>query len=154
MKFSTRRDVDLAAEALFRAASNFHAIERMLVRRGATVRRLDDLAAPGVGMRWLIGFDWRGRHREVTAEVARLDAPVAMVINATSDQLDLVIRMTVVALTRTKSRLIFETEARPRSMKARLMLQTAKLGKAQLDRKFARRIGEFIADLAAGAQAA
>ncbi|MEF9604662.1 hypothetical protein O4J55_20955 [Paracoccus sp. PXZ] len=153
MKFSTRRDIDLAAEGLFRTASNFDAIERLLVRRGATVRRLDDLDAPGVGMRWLIGFDWRGRHREVTAEVAQLDAPEVVVIKGSSDQFDLIIRMTVVALTRAKSRLIFETEAHPRSMKARLMLQTAKLGKAQLDRKFARRVGDFIAQLAAGEHA-
>ena len=40
--------------------------------------------------------------------------------------------------------LIFETEVRPRNMKARLMLQTAKLGKAQLDRRFQRRIEDFV----------
>ena len=55
--------------------------------------------------------------------------------------------MTVIALSRTRSRLIFETEIRPRNMKARLMLQTAKLAKPQLDRKFDRRIAEFISDL-------
>ena len=59
----------------------------------------------------------------------------------------------MVALTRTKSRLIFETDAQPRGMKARLLLQTAKLGKSQLDRKFAKRIGEFVNILTA-AQAA
>ncbi|RDW13686.1 hypothetical protein [Paracoccus thiocyanatus] len=153
MKFSTRQDIDLSAEALFRAASDFPAIERLLVRRGATVRRLDDMAEPGVGQRWLIGFDWRGRHREVTAQVARLDAPELVVIQGDSEQFDLTIRMTVVALTRSKSRMIFETEAQPRSMKARLLVQTAKLGKAQLDRKFARRVGEFVNQIASGAHA-
>ena len=149
MKFSTRRDINLAAEGLFRAATNFHAIERLLVRRGATVRRLDKLAAPGVGMRWLIGFDWRGRERELTVELTQLDAPEVAVLQGRSEQFDLTIRMTVVALTREKSRLIFETEAHPRGMKARLLLQTAKLGKAQLDRKFAQRIGQVVDQLAA-----
>ena len=55
--------------------------------------------------------------------------------------------MTVIALTPGKSRLIFETDILPRGMKARLLLQTAKLGKSQLDRKFAGRIGEFITQL-------
>ncbi|UFM63701.1 hypothetical protein LOS78_05915 [Paracoccus sp. MA] len=153
MKFSTRQDTDLAAEGLFRAVSNFHAIERLLLRRGATVRRLDDLAEPGVGMRWLIGFDWRGRHRELTAEVTRLDAPEVVAIDARSEQFEVTLRMTVVALTKAKSRLIFETDIHPRGMKARLLLQTAKLGKAQLDRKFAKRVGEFVTHLAAGEHA-
>ena len=61
-----------------------------------------------------------------------------------SDALELFVNATVVALSRAKARLIFETEIRPRSMKARLMLQTAKLGKSQLDRRYQRRIEEFV----------
>lgn len=64
-----------------------------------------------------------------------------------SDSFDIVVDMTVVALGRNRSRLIFETEIRPRNMRARLMLQTAKLGKGQLDRKFTRRIDAFVAEL-------
>ncbi|QRZ13900.1 SRPBCC family protein [Paracoccus methylovorus] len=153
MKFSTRRDIDLGAEALFRAVSDFNSIERLFVRRGASVCRLDDLDAPGVGMRWLIGFNWRGQHREITAELAQLDVPEVVVITGNAEQFDLMIRVTVVALTPEKSRLIFETEVHPRSMKARLLLQTAKLGKAQLDRKFTKKVGEFIAHIASGERA-
>ena len=38
----------------------------------------------------------------------------------------------------------------PRGMKARLLLQTAKLGKSQLDRQFANRISEFVNVLTVG----
>ncbi|WP_199260435.1 hypothetical protein [Paracoccus binzhouensis] len=153
MKFSTRQDTDLPAEELFRAISNFGSIERLLVRRGASVRRLDALAQPGPGMRWQVGFDWRGRHRELDLELVRLDRPELVAIEGSSDQFNLALRMTVVALTPGKSRLIFEAEVLPRGMKARLLLQTAKLGKAQLDRKFAERIGDFVRRMAAEAMA-
>ncbi|WP_374633277.1 hypothetical protein [Paracoccus sp. (in: a-proteobacteria)] len=153
MKFSTRQDADLAAEALFRAVSNFDEIGRMLMRRGAVVRRLDGLTAPGTGMNWQIGFDWRGRRRDVAMELTRFDPPEGLVLQGQSDLFDLTIQMTVLELSRSKSRLIFETDLLPRGMKARLLLQTAKLGKSQLDRKFAKRIGEFVHTLAT-AQAA
>ena len=68
-----------------------------------------------------------------------------------SDALDISVRATFVALSRTKSRLIFETELKPRNMRARLMMQTAKLGKAQLDRRYARRIEEYVHSVTGGA---
>ena len=148
MKFSTRQDTDLPAEALFAAISNFDAIARMLTRRGAVVRLQNATELPETGMSWLIGFDFRGRSRELALELTEYQPPEVIQFKGSSDQFDLGLRMTVVALTRTKSRLIFETDAQPRGMKARLLLQTAKLGKPQLDRKFALRIAELVNDLA------
>lgn len=147
MKFSTRQDTDLSSQDLFLAISDFSRIERLLVRRGAHVQRTDALSQNGLGMSWIIGFDWRGRRRDVKLEVTRFDAPEFIQISGESELFNLLIQMTTVALTPSKSRLIFETDIQPRGMKARLLLQTAKLGKSQLDRKFAYRIAELLSDL-------
>lgn len=144
MKFSTRIDTDLPAERLFEVVGNFDALERMVIGRGATVARIDPPNEPGIGMGWNIGFDWRGKARQLRLAVTRFDRPEQMMMAGHSDALDLTVVATVVALSRVKSRLIFETEVRPRNMKARLMLQTAKLGKAQLDRRYQRRIEDFV----------
>ncbi|KGJ02143.1 hypothetical protein [Paracoccus sphaerophysae] len=149
MKFSLRQDTDLSAEELFAAISDFARIERMLVRRGADVRRLDPAQEPGAGMAWEIGFDMRGKRRDMRMDVTQFDRPEKIVILGEGESLGLTVEMTVIALTRSKSRMIFEVEAKPRNMRARLMLQTAKLGKAQLDRKFADRVGAFLSDLSA-----
>lgn len=149
MKFSLRQDTDLSAEELFGAISDFARIERMLVRRGADVRRLDPAQEPGAGMAWEIGFDLRGKRRDMRMDVTQFDRPEKIVILGEGESLGLTVEMTVIALTRSKSRMIFEVEAKPRNMRARLMLQTAKLGKAQLDRKFADRVGAFLSDLSA-----
>lgn len=147
MKFSTRHDADCTADELFDVIGDFGRIERMLIGRGAKVTRIDPAQEPGTGMGWQIGFDWRGRPRNLRLDVTRHDRPERLSMAGMSDALDITIDVTVIALSRTRSRLIFETEIRPRNMKARLMLQTAKLAKPQLDRKFDRRIAEFISDL-------
>ncbi|HHW34535.1 MAG TPA: hypothetical protein GXX24_10420 [Paracoccus solventivorans] len=146
MKFSLRHDSDLPAEVLFRAVSDFDRIERMLARRGIEVRR-NQLAAPAAGAGWDVGFDLRGKRRELQLDLAQFDQPERIAMTGLGEGLDIALAMTVIALTRAKSRAIFEVEIRPRHMRARLMLQTAKLGKSQLDRKFADRAGRFLGDL-------
>lgn len=147
MKFSTRCDLDAPAADTFDRVSNFSRIEQMLLRRGVSIQRADPAQPAGVGMGWVLGFDWRARARELRLEVTRLDHPEHVGLTGLSDAFDIAIDMTVVALGRVRSRLIFETEIRPRNMRARLMLQTAKLGKGQLDRRFAQRIDRFVAEL-------
>lgn len=144
MKFSTRIDTDLPAERLFGIVGDFDALQRMLIGRGAMVARIDPATEPGMGLGWNIGFDWRGKPRHLRLAVTRFDRPEHMQMAGHSEALDLTIKAGVVALSRIKSRLIFETEIRPRNMRSRLMLQTAKLGKAQLDRRYHRRIEEFV----------
>ncbi|UXU74465.1 MULTISPECIES: SRPBCC family protein [unclassified Paracoccus (in: a-proteobacteria)] len=149
MKFSTRQDTDLSAEQLFQAISSMDAIERLLTQRGASVRRLADGNSRGLGRRWQIGFDWRGKARDITVEVTEVTVPQTVVMRGQSEQFDVTIRMTVIGLGSGKSRLIFETELLPRNMKARLLLQTAKLGKPKLDARFAERIAGFVNRLCA-----
>ncbi|MGR3545436.1 MAG: hypothetical protein ACU0BE_14215 [Paracoccus sp. (in: a-proteobacteria)] len=147
MKFSTRIDTDSAASDLFDTVGNFDRIERMLTRRGAVITRIDPAQEPGTGVGWMIGFDWRGQPRQLRLEVTRYDRPERMSMVGQSDSFDVAIDATVVALGRARSRLIFETGLRPRRMRARLMVQTAKLGKGQLDQRYARRINDFLTDL-------
>ena len=56
------------------------------------------------------------------------------------------VEASVVALSRLRSRLLLVVELQPRTMKARLLLQTARLSKARLDKNFSDRIGEYVAD--------
>lgn len=153
MKFSTRQDTDLSPEYLFDVISDFDRLERLLTRRGAVVRRVDPAVEPGSGMGWLIGFDWRGKARQLRLDVTRFDRPEFIVMEGSSELFELSLEMTVIALTRTRARLQFELDVRPRSMKARLLLQTAKFGKSQLDRKFALRVAELLGDATRAAAA-
>jgi hypothetical protein len=148
MKFSTRQDTAHGAAALFAAVCDLSRIERAMLRRGAELRRLDPGRPLGEGSSWEVGFDWRGHPRALTLEVATLAPPERLVFSGRLEQFDVTIAMTVVALSPRKSRLICEVDVSPRGMKARLMLQTARLGKAQLDRRFAERVQDLVEGLA------
>lgn len=149
MRFSTRIDTEIPAPGLFDIISNFSRSERVLAARGVSTRRIDPAQEPGTGLGWAVDFDWRGQRRGMRLDVTRFDRPSHVTLDGQSDQFDLSIAMTVVALSRVRSRLLFETEVRPRTMRARLLIQTAKLGKPQLDRRYARQIADFVAHLRA-----
>ncbi len=144
MKFSTRIDFDKPVADLFDLVLDFDRLERALARQRATVRRLDPSAHSGVGLGWDIAFKWRGQTRLLRVEVTGCDRPERLAMRGLSDALELVIDVQTLALSRARSRLILETDVRPRNMRTRLMLQTAKLAKGQLDRRYERRIAEFV----------
>ena len=149
MKFSTRHDLDRPAVALFDGLSDFPRIERILTRRGVAVARVDPAREPGVGLAWDVAFDWRERRRELRLDVTRFERPETLALAGRSEAFEIAVELTVIALSRGRSRLVAEIEVRPRTMRARLMLQTAKLGKPRLDRNFARRVAQLAEAVAA-----
>lgn len=143
MKLSTRQDIEAPVDRVFAALSDFSAFERAALRRGAEVTRTDSLAAPAAGMSWLLVFAWRGRKRRAICTLHDYAPPEALRLGAEGDGIDLTLALGLMALSRGRSRLGVELELRPRSLTARVMLQTARLGKARLMRRFEARIAEF-----------
>lgn len=144
MKFSTRIDKNLPAFQLFDSVTDFERVERILIRRGVSVNRVDDMTDGRRG--WKLAFDWRGQRRELTLILVQFDRPEKFALIGESVPFDIKIDFSIIALAKNRSRLIFEMEVKPRNMRARLILQTAKLGKAQIDRKVAARISDFVDD--------
>ena len=149
MRFFTRLDTDLSAGDLFDLIADFSRGERALAACGAVLRRIDPAAAPGAGPGWSVAFTWRGQARTLNLRVARLADPSHLVLAGGSDRFDLRVAMTVMALGRDRSRLLCETAIRPLTLRARVLAQTARLAKAELDRGHDRRIADYVAHLRA-----
>ncbi|MGB7269500.1 MAG: SRPBCC family protein [Albidovulum sp.] len=144
MKLSTRREFDAQPEEVFEALSDFIAFEKLALRHGADVQRIDHLAAPGLGAEWVLQFPFRGRSREVKSRINAYDPPIHLGAEGTSGSFDFTLRTTLEPLRRDHTRLAVELEVKPRTFAARLMLQTLKLGKSRLDARFATRIERFV----------
>lgn len=140
MKFSSREDIEASAEQVFAALTDFPGLELSALRRNIELRRLDGLQTPGRGMSWDVRFRFRGKTRMLVASVAEFGPPEQLSFEASSANYELTLALSLLALSKKRTRVTVGMEVRPRSLTARLMLQSARLGKAGLLRRYTERI--------------
>ena len=143
MKFSTREDVEVPIDVVFTALSDFDGFERRAMRRGAEVERTDNLDAPGVGMSWKIGFKYRGRERTLKPKLTRFDPQSAMEVVSTSGGIEVVLIVDLVELSPARTRMAVGLEVKPNSLSARLLVQSMKLAKSNLTKRFKVAVADY-----------
>jgi len=147
MKFSAREDIEAPIEQVFREASNFEGFERAALRRGARVQRTDRKSFPTTTLAWEIAFLFRGRQRDLLAELTELDAPNRLVVCSDSGGMDGALVVELVALSRNRTRLSAELEFRPRTLSSRLLVQTLRMAKSKLTQRYKLRVAKFAAQV-------
>ncbi|MEO0379994.1 MAG: SRPBCC family protein [Pseudomonadota bacterium] len=147
MKFSAREDISAPIERVFAALCEFEAFERMAMRRGAELRRIDQVRQPGVGMCWSVTYAMRGRTRAFDLELVEFDAPNQMVFAAKSSGIDAKFTVDLLALSRNKTRLSVALDMTPLNLSARLLIQSLKLAKSNLSKRFKDRVAEYAKNL-------
>jgi len=147
MDFSTRYDVEAPIEFVWTQASNFTVLERQALRRGADVERKDTLATPGVGAEWDIRFQFRSKDREVNAKITTFDAPNRYTVISTSGSIDGVCVVDLVALSPKRTRLTVTLDLTAKSLGSRLMLQSLKMAKSGLNKRFEDRVASMASEI-------
>lgn len=147
MKFTAQEDIEASIDHVFSQVSDFAALERSALRRGAEVQRVVDLPEPGPGMKWDTAFMLRGKRREMTIELVEFDRPNGMVMISTSPNTSGRMVLDLVALSKGRTRLNVTIDVAPKTLAARLVFQSLKLARGNLNRKFRKRIAEFARDL-------
>ena len=143
MKFSTKEDIEAPIEDVFAMLSEFEAFERSAIRRGVELQRVGTHVGPGVGMTWVANFPLRGKQRELRLELMQFDAPETMRFQGMMQGLETDMTLALVALSPRRTRLSVELTLKPRSLPARLLVQSLKLAKGNLDKKFKLRVAEY-----------
>jgi carbon monoxide dehydrogenase subunit G len=147
MKFSSKEDIEAPIEQVFAHVSDFAALERAALRRGAEVQRTDSLRKPDVGMSWSASFVARGRQRQLDIQMTEYDPPNSMRFHSMAQGLETDMKVELVALSRGRTRLSVELELKPRSISARLLVQSLKLARANLNKKFHLRMADYAREL-------
>ncbi|MEE4345550.1 MAG: SRPBCC family protein [Paracoccaceae bacterium] len=147
MKFSAKEDIEAPIEQVFALVSDFESLERAALRRGAEVQRTDSLRKPGVGMRWMAAFMARGRQRKLDIEMTEYESPNGMRFHSVAQGLETDMKVEFVALSRGRTRLSVDLELKPKSISARLLVQSLKLARANLSKKFHLRMADYARDL-------
>ena len=147
MQFSSKEDIEAPIDAVFREITDFQSFERSALRRGAEVQRTDNLAAPAVGMNWHARFMLRGRKREMDIDLVDYDPPNGIGLEARATAVLGRMRVDLVALSRGRTRLSVDLALEPRSISGRLMVQSLKLARANLSKRFRLRVADYAVDI-------
>ena len=147
MKLTSKKDIESSIDKVWAAMSDFEAWERATMRRGAEVSRTDTLRRPAVGMSWLARFVYRGKERKVDVKLTEMSPNTVLAFDAVSTVVEAVTRIELIEMSAKRTRIHVSMEVKPRSLGARLFLQSLRLARAKVDRKFDLRVGQLAADL-------
>lgn len=144
MEFASSEDIAAPLDAVFAELSDFDAIERQILRRGVQIERHGDFNS---GMSWDATFSFRGKSRDAKITLTDYTPPDHMEFQSVSSGLTVQSRVEFVPLSRTQTRVSVRVTLDPRTLSARLMVQSMKLARNKLNARFAKRMKEFARDL-------
>ncbi|QYZ70437.1 SRPBCC family protein [Neotabrizicola shimadae] len=145
MNFAAKQDIEAPAERVWASLTDFAGWERAALRRGAEVTRTDRLAAPGAGMAWQARFDFRGQRREISMRLVEMDPGARMVFQGESRLFTGEVVLDLVEMSARSSRLHVKAEIKPKTLSARIMLQSLKLAKGRVQKRIEARLADFAA---------
>jgi hypothetical protein len=136
MKLTGRKDVEAPADFVFATLTDFESWERFAMRRGMDVSRTDTLAKPGPGMGWLVIFEYRGKKREMRISMDQIGPGAQLKLRGQSPNVEGECQIEVVEMSTRRCRLHLTLDGRPRTLGARLFMQSLRLAKGRVDRRF------------------
>lgn len=147
MQFSSKEDIEAPADRVFAMLSEFENFERLAVRRGVEVERLQDPGEPAVGMAWHALFRLRGKPRDAEITLETYDRPEAMRFVTRAQGVEGILVLELLPLSPRRTRMAVVLNLKPRTLSGRLLIQSLKLAKANLTKRFKLKIADFARNL-------
>lgn len=153
MKLATKKDIEAPIAKVWAALSDYEAWERSAMRRGVDVERTDKLTSPGPGMSWTSRFAYRARTRKADMKLTEMTGPGLLAFTLSSDAVDVAAKVELIEMSARRTRMHLTSEVKPRSLGARLFLQSLRLARSKVDRKFDAKVGQLALELETRAKA-
>jgi uncharacterized protein YndB with AHSA1/START domain len=147
VKFDIHEDIAAPAEFVFRRLTDFARHERKALRQGAQVKRVDGGSDIGKGTAWDLSFDYRGKPRQMHAEIIEWTPPERFRVSAISAGLDSLSVIDVVALSRTHTRVNVAIELLPKTLTAKLLVQSLKLARSSVTGRLQGRLKDMATEI-------
>ncbi|SLN39742.1 hypothetical protein PSA7680_01966 [Pseudoruegeria aquimaris] len=142
MKLSANEDIEAPIDTVFRAVTDFDFFERSALRRGIDVTRTD-----GAKPHWSMGFDYRGKARRLEADLIEMETPSLVKFRGKMGGIYGDLDVELVPLSRNRTRLSVATVLKAESLTGKLLLQSLKLAKSKITKRYKKRVGSFAADV-------
>ena len=147
MKLTSRHDIEAPVAFVFAVLNDFEAWERAALRRGAEVARTDTLKSAIPGLSWTIKFAYRGKERRLALQLTNLEHPTMMGFSGVGASLDGMAGIDLMELASRRTRLSVTLNLRPRTIGARVVLQSLRLARQRLNRRFSDRIVQLCTEI-------
>ncbi|RRH76926.1 SRPBCC family protein [Falsigemmobacter faecalis] len=149
MKFITSEEIGAPVADVWAVLSDIDGLEAEARARGAGLKRLERGASPA----WKTEFRFRQRAREVELRIAQILTPELLAFDITGKAAEGSVRLELLPLSPLHCRLTVTSEIRPRTLAARLFLQSLKLARSGMNRRYRDRVQQGAALLTARAKA-
>jgi hypothetical protein len=143
MQFSSKEDIEAPIEQVFAMLSEFESYERSAIRRGIEVIRTDNHAAPAAGCTWNARFKLRGKMRDLDLKLVTYERPTTMRFESDSNGLSGGMTLDLMALSPRRTRMSVLVELNPKTLAARLLVQSLKLAKSNLTKRFKLKVADY-----------
>lgn len=147
MQFSAQEDIEAPLDNVFDMVADFDRFERMAMRRGVEVHRLDGPGRPGPGSAWESVLTLRGKPRHIVVEMTEFTRPDLLRFRASSKGMNGETTVELLALSQRRTRLNIAMSLAAKTLPARLLLQSMKLGQSRFRRQFQMRLSDFAREL-------
>jgi len=136
MKLGAKTDIEAPLSFVYAALADHASWEREAVRRGIEIERPADMPLTGRGAGWRVRAPFRGKMRKllIRIEEMRLDDQMALAIESPSVEGSTQIE--VLALSPRRTRLRVTVNIKPKTLAARLFVNTLRLAKGRVQSRF------------------
>ena len=143
MKLTAKTDLEVPAAFVFATLVDHPTWEREAVRNGVEVERPAGSPDSGVGARWNIRGHFKGKARKVLVKIDELTPDQRLALSMDSPSMEGVSRIEVMVLSPRRSRLRTDLEIKPKTLAARLFINTMRLAKGRVQARFEKGLGNL-----------
>ncbi len=147
MKLAAKSDVEAPAPFVFAQLADFEGWERAAMRRGAEVIRTDNLRTSAPGMTWDTMFNYRGKDRRATIRLDALSPTTHLALSGKAAPVDGVLTIDILDLGAKRTRIEVRLEVKPKTIAARIFVQSLRLARSRVERSFAQRVDQLAVEL-------
>lgn len=143
MKLTAKTDLEVPAAFVFATLNDHPAWEREAVRNGVEIERPPGTPDTGIGASWRIRGHFRGKARKVLVRIDELTPDQRLALSIDSPSMEGISQIEVMVLSPRRSRLRVDLEIKPKTLAARLFVNTMRLAKGRVQGRFEKGLGQL-----------
>ena len=152
MKLTAKTDINAPASFVYATLLDHAAWEAEARRRGAEIERPADLPLTGIGAGWRIRVPFRGKQRNILIRIDGMSPDSLLTFLIEGQAIEGNSAMELLPMSPRRTRLRMALDIRPKTLGARLFLNTLRLAKGRVQARMEKRLIQLGAQIEARQQ--